>query len=148
MHLLQNIQNSVHTGSIYAGIYITNAPARISNTNFITILSLANALDGPPPAGGIPCNDPFVQIISGSLGAFLFTLMEIGGAIGLICIVLGVLIRISALTAQKKEDKDERMFLSKFAFICAVIVLVPTLIFFILLVLLPNWYGLGGKGCH
>ena len=148
MYFLQNIQNSVHTGSIHAGIYITNAPARISNTKFISILSLTDVLDGYPPAGGIPCNDPFVQLISSGLGAFLFTLMVIGGAIGLICIVLGGLLRISALTTQKKENKDERMFLSKFAFICAVIVLVPTLIFFILLVLLPNWYGLGGKTCH
>ena len=111
-------------------------------------MPLANALAGSLPADGIPCNDPFVQLISGGLGAFLFTLMEIGGAIVLICIVLGGLLRISALTTQKKEDKDERMSLSKLAFICAVIVLVPTLIFFILLVLLPNWYGLGGKTCH
>jgi hypothetical protein len=87
-------------------------------------------------------------MISGGLGAFLYTLMEIGGVIGLICIILGGLLRISALTTQKKEDKDDRMFLSKFSFICAIIVLIPTLIFFILLVLLPNWYGLGNRACH
>ncbi len=145
---LHNIQNSINTVNIHTGVYITNNLARISNTNFIIILSLANALDGSPPAGGVPCNDPFVQLISGGLGAFLFTLMQIGGAIGVICIVLGGLLRISALTTQKKEDKDERMSLSKLAFICALIVLIISLIFFILLVLLPNWYGLGSKTCN
>ena len=138
MHFLQNIQNSIH---------ITNAPASISNIKFITTIPLANVLAGSPPADGIPCNDPFVQLISSGLGTFLFTLMQIGGVLGVICIVLGGLLRVSALAIQKKEDKDERMSLSTFAFICAVIVLVPTLIFFILLVLLPHWYGLGGAAC-
>jgi len=150
MHFLHNIQNSINTASIHTVIHITNSLARISNTNFIANLPLANTLlevEGPP-AGGIPCQDPFVQMISGGLGAFLYTLMEIGGVIVLICIILGGLLRISALTTQKKEDKDDRMFLSKFSFICAIIVLIPTLIFFILLVLLPNWYGLGNRTCH
>ncbi len=145
MLFLQNIHNSTHTSSIHAGIYITNISARISNTNFIT--SLANALEGTPPAGGIPCNDPFVQLISGGLSAFLFTLMVIGVAIGLICIILGALLRISALTAQKKEVKDERMSLSRFAFFCGIIIKVPTLILLILLFLLPHWYGLGATSC-
>ncbi len=147
MHFLHNIQDSINTAGIHTGIHITKNLARISNTNFITNLPLANVLDSPP-AGGIPCQDPFVQMISGGLGAFLYTLMEIGGVIGLICIILGGLLRISALTTQKKEDKDDRMFISKFSFICAILVLIPTLIFFILLVLLPNWYGLGNKTCN
>jgi hypothetical protein len=148
MHFLQNIPNSLNTASIHISIHITDTLASISKTNFITILPFANILDGPATTAGIPCNDPFVQLMSGGLGFFLNTLMEIGGAIGLICIVIGGLLRISALTTQKKEDKDDRMFLSKFSFICAVIVLIPTLIFFILLVLLPNWYGLGNRNCQ
>lgn len=142
MHFLQNIQSSINIST-----HITNVLTRISNINFIPILPMANLLAGPG-ARGIPCDDPFVQLMSGGLGFFLNTLMEIGGIIGLICIVLCGLLRISALTTQKKEDKDERMFLSKFAFICAIIFLIPTLIFFILLVLLPHWYGLGDTTCH
>jgi len=148
MHFLQNAPNSMNSASIHISIHIADTLANISNKNFITILPFANILDGPATAAGIPCNDPFVQLMSGGLGFFLNTLMEIGGVIGLICIVIGGLLRISALTTQKKEDKDDRMFLSKFSFICAVIVLIPTLIFFILLVLLPNWYGLGNRSCH
>jgi hypothetical protein len=147
MHFLQKIPNSINTGSIHISIHIANTLARILNTNFMTILPLANLLEGPATTG-IPCDDPFVALMSGGLGFFLNTLMEIGGIIGLICIVLGGLLRISALTTQKKEDKDDRMFLSKFAFICAILFLIPTLIFFILLVLLPDWYGLGNKTCH
>jgi Ca2+/Na+ antiporter len=75
-------------------------------------------------------------------------LMEIGSIIGVICIILGGLLRIASLTTQKKEDKDDRMFLSQFSFVCAVIVLIPTFIFFVLLVLLPYWYGLGNTTCH
>lgn len=147
MLFLDDALNNMHISNIHVSTYITNILARISNINFITIFPLANLLGGPNTSG-IPCNDPFIQLMSAGLGFFLNTLMEIGGIIGLICIVLGGLLRISALTTQKKEDKDDRMFMSKFAFICAIIFLIPTLIFFILLVLLPHWYGLGDKTCH
>lgn len=147
MYFLQSLLNNTNTGTVHMSIDIANTLTRISNTNFITTLPLANLFTGPN-ANGIPCDDPFVQLMSGGLGFFLNTLMEIGAIIGLICIILGGLLRISALTTQKKEDKDERMFLSKFAFICAIIFLIPTFIFFVLLILLPNWYGLGNTTCH
>jgi len=147
MHFLQNIQSDIHTDKLHMGIHATNKLLTKFDTHFITNLPFAIVFDAPPNSG-IPCSDVFIQLISSGLGAFLYTLMEIGGAIGLICIILGGLLRISALTTQKKEDKDDRMFLSKFAFICAIVVLVPTFIFFILLVLLPNWFGLGNNSCH
>jgi hypothetical protein len=147
MHFLQNILDNANTGINYISIYIANTLAGISSTNIITALPLANLFDGPG-AHGIPCDDPFVQLASSGLGFFLNTLMETGAIIGLICIVLSGLLHISALTTQKKEDKDERMFLSKFAFIGAIIFLIPTLICFVLLILLPNWYGLGNETCR
>ena len=145
MHFLQNIKNAENI-DIIRNIAIT--PVRISNTNFIPLLPLANLFDGPIITSGIPCSDPFVQFMSNGFGFFLNTLMQIGGIVGLICLVLGGLLRIAALATQKKEDKNERMFLSKFAFLCAIIFLIPTLIFFLLLVLLPHWYGLGNNTCH
>lgn len=147
MHFLQNIPSNIHTDKLHMSIHATNKLLKMFDTHFITNLPFATVLDDIPN-NGIPCSDVFIQLISNGLGAFLYTLMEIGGTIGLICIILGGLLRISALTTQKKEDKDDRMFLSKFAFICAIIVLVPTFIFFILLVLLPNWFGLGNNSCH
>jgi hypothetical protein len=147
MRFLQSMLNSVNIGSIHLSLHIANTLAKMSNPNVIPMLPLANILEGPA-TGGIPCDDYFVQLTSNGLAAFLSTLMDIGGIIGLVCIVLGGLLRIAALTTQKKEDKDDRMFLAKFAFICAIIFLIPTLIFFILLILLPHWYGLGNKTCH
>lgn len=148
MSSLHNITNSINTASSNINIAIYNNISIIPHINLFAILPLANLFEGPATTSGIPCNDPFVQLMSSGLGFFLNTLMEIGGIIGLICIVLCGLLRVSALTTQKKEDKDERMFLSKFTFICAIIFLIPTFIFFILLVLLPHWYGLGNNTCH
>lgn len=143
MHLLQNIPiDKLHMGS-YTFKKLLIKPS----SHFTIHIPFAFVFDSLPNSG-IPCSDVFVQLISSGLDAFLYTLMEIGGVIGLICIILGGLLRITALTTQKQEDKDDRMFLSKFAFICAIVVLVPTFIFFILLVLLPNWFGLGNKSCH
>jgi hypothetical protein len=147
MHFLQNIQSHINIDKLHMAIHATNKLLTNFPTHLNTNIPFAIVLDSLPN-DGIPCNDVFVQLISSGLGAFLYTLMEIGGAIGLICIILGGLLRISALTTQKKEDKDDRMFLSQFSFICAIVVLVPTFIFFILLVLLPNWFGLGNKSCH
>jgi hypothetical protein len=147
MLFLQNIPSHINTDKLPMQIYTTNK-LLIPFDRHVTIhIPFAIVLDGLPTSG-IPCSDVFVQLISSGLGAFLYTLMEIGGAIGLICIVVGGLLRISALTTQKKEDKDDRMFMSKFAFICAIVVLIPTFIFFILLVLLPNWFGLGNTSCY
>lgn len=143
MHLLQNIHRNITTDKLHMGIYTSNKLSSI----FAIHIPFAFVFDNLPNSG-IPCSDVFVQLISSGLGAFLYTLMEIGGVIGLICIILGGLLRIAALTTQKQEDKDDRMFLSKFSFICAIVILVPTFIFFILLVLLPNWFGLGNKSCH
>ena len=148
MHFLPSIPNSTNTGIVNTTINIASTPVRISNVNFILPLPLANLFDGPITTSGIPCSDPFVQFMSNGFGFFLNTLMQIGGIVGLICLVLGGLLRIAALATQKKEDKNERMFLSKFAFLCAIIFLIPTLIFFLLLVLLPHWYGLGNNTCH
>jgi hypothetical protein len=147
MHFLRNIQSHLYIDKLHMGIHATNNILTLCKIPFLSNIPFAIVLDGLPNSG-IPCSDVFVQLISSGLDAFLYTLMEIGGAIGLICIILGGLLRISALTTQKQEDKDDRMFLSKFAFICAIVVLVPTFIFFILLVLLPNWFGLGNKSCH
>lgn len=148
MSSLHNITTSINTASSNISMAIYNNISTLPHINLFTILPLANLFEDPATTSGIPCNDPFVQLMSSGLGFFLNTLMEIGGIIGLICIVLCGLLRISALTTQKKEDKDERMFLSKFALICAIIFLIPTFIFFILLVLLPHWYGLGNNTCH
>ncbi len=145
---LHTIVNSISSSSIHVRTSFSVDLVTTPHSFLFTILPLANLFEDPTTAHGIPCNDPFVQLMSSGLGFFLNTLMEIGGTIGLICIVLCGLLRISALTTQKKEDKNERMLLSKFAFICALIFLIPTLIFFILLVLLPHWYGLGDNTCH
>ncbi len=145
---LHSIINSISSSIIHVRTSLSVDLVTTPHSFLFTLLPLANVFGDPTTAHGIPCNDPFVQIMSSGLGFFLNILMEIGGIIGLICIVLCGLLRISALTTQKKEDKDERMFLSKSAFICAIIFLIPTLIFFILLVLLPHWYGLGDNTCH
>ena len=148
MHTLQNIHDRINAGSIRTGVHVGKVLARAYNTKFTTLLPLANVLDGPSSQpGSIPCDDVFVKLIGGGLGAFLITMLEIASGIGLICIILGGLLRISALTTQKKEDKDERMFLSKFAFLCAGIVLTPALIFLILVLWAPSWFGLGDKTC-
>ena len=148
IQFLQDIQNSINIVSIHTGSSIAYILAKTSNSFFITSFPFASAFDGTIPNVSIPCTDPIVEIISGSLGKFLYMLMEIGSIIGVICIILGGLLRIASLTTQKKEDKDDRMFLSQFSFVCAVIVLIPTFIFFVLLVLLPYWYGLGNTTCH
>jgi hypothetical protein len=148
IEFLQNMQNSINTVNIYNGRSITNIFTKISNINFITNFTLASIFNNNDLNTSIPCKDAVVEIISGSLDKFLYLLMEIGGIIGIICIIFGGLLRIASLTAQKKEDKDDRMFLSKFFFICAAIVLVPTFIFFVLLILLPYWYGLGNQTCY
>ena len=145
---LQYVQNSINTVSIHTGSSIANILVKTPDRLFIAILPFASAFNVLTPDTSIPCTDPIVEIISGSLGRFLYMLMEIGGILGIICIILGGLLRIASLTTQKKEDKDDRMFLSQFSFVCAVIVLIPTFIFFILLVLLPYWYGLGNTTCH
>ncbi len=145
---LQYIQNSISTVSIHTSSSIANILVRTPSRLFIIVLPFASAFNRFTPDTSIPCTDPIVEIISGSLGRFLYTLMEIGGIIGITCIILGGLLRIASLTTQKKEDKDDRMFLSQFSFVCAVIVLIPTFIFFVLLILLPYWYGLGNTTCY
>jgi H+/gluconate symporter-like permease len=148
IELLQDMQNRMSTVSIYTGRSIIDILTKTFNRDFIANLPLASIFDGLVTGTSIPCKDPVVEIISGSLGKVLYMLMEIGGIIGILCIILGGLLRIASLTAQKKEDKDDRMFISKFFFICALIVLIPTFIFFVLVVLLPYWYGLGNQTCH